>query len=512
MPVDPVAHERQREVARPLDRDAVGDRRRGRGLDRAGPRPATAGRRRSLGLHADDLDVRPRDLHGIATPASRPPPPQARPRPTPGPAPVEQLEAERALAGDDVGVVERVDERQAALGGALARGGDAGVDGLAAGDHASPRARVASTLRAARSTGMKTSHGTPALAAARATALAWLPALPRRRRLRSAPSAASFAGAPRILNDPVRCRFSALSTTDRRPRARRASTRPAPRAPDDGVDDRPDPRDVGAVTPRAAHQPDSATMASISTFGAPRQRGDPDRHAGGGLPGKYSRVGLVDLPEGPHVGDVDRAAARRRPASAPAAAQTAARFSRQRPRLPPAAPRPARPVAGSSGICPEQNSSPPAATAWEYGPSAAGAPGARLSRGDGTRGSMRVPPRSDPSGSLGSQCEGRDRPIPSLAMFCRRLCAPPLVLLALAALPASAPLRRRSARPVRAGGVSAAPRSRSRSTAAARSPARSASPPPRLPASAATAEAVIALAGGPGQAATPFAADFARSL
>src|SRR6476660_3406697 len=61
---------------------------------------------------------------------------------------------------------------------------------------------------------MNTSHGTPSDCAAHASASAWLPALPATtpRRARS-PRAASLATAPRILNAPVRCRFSALSAT-----------------------------------------------------------------------------------------------------------------------------------------------------------------------------------------------------------------------------------------------------------------------------------------------------------
>ena len=61
------------------------------------------------------------------------------------------------------------------------------------------------------------SHGTPKCRAANASAWAWLPALPavtpgwRRDR----PSDASLFIAPRILNAPVRCRLSALSTIGR---------------------------------------------------------------------------------------------------------------------------------------------------------------------------------------------------------------------------------------------------------------------------------------------------------
>ncbi len=64
------------------------------------------------------------------------------------------------------------------------------------------------------SAGMNTSHVTPAVRAARAAAWAWLPAeattMPG---AAPAPREASLADAPRILNDPVFCRFSAFKTT-----------------------------------------------------------------------------------------------------------------------------------------------------------------------------------------------------------------------------------------------------------------------------------------------------------
>jgi hypothetical protein len=65
------------------------------------------------------------------------------------------------------------------------------------------------------SEGTKTSHATPRDAAAAASACAWLPAdaatTPRAHP--SSPSVASLLATPRTLNEPVRCRFSALSTT-----------------------------------------------------------------------------------------------------------------------------------------------------------------------------------------------------------------------------------------------------------------------------------------------------------
>ena len=77
-----------------------------------------------------------------------------------------------------------------------------------------PSAPHPSTFDSGASTGMNTSHGTPRALAAWASAQAWLPALPPvTPRAHPSPSAASLFRAPRILNEPVRCRFSALSAT-----------------------------------------------------------------------------------------------------------------------------------------------------------------------------------------------------------------------------------------------------------------------------------------------------------
>src|ERR671922_1002614 len=62
------------------------------------------------------------------------------------------------------------------------------------------------------------------------------------------------------------------------------------------------------------------------------------------------------------------------PSDAPAAAHTVARLSRQRPACSAGDVPTSSPESGSSGICPEQNRKPPARMAWEYGPTAAGAP------------------------------------------------------------------------------------------------------------------------------------------
>jgi hypothetical protein len=61
------------------------------------------------------------------------------------------------------------------------------------------------------SAGMNTSQGTPSCAATKAAAWAWLPALATMMPACACrPSEASLFDTPRTLNDPVRCRFSAL--------------------------------------------------------------------------------------------------------------------------------------------------------------------------------------------------------------------------------------------------------------------------------------------------------------
>ncbi len=118
----------------------------------------------------------------------------------------------------------------AALGGALARLRDAGVDRARRPRRPAHRAlRQPSTFPSGAPGGITTSHGTPRWRAASATAQAWLPALPATTpRSAAAPSAASFAVAPRTLNEPVRCRLSAFSTTSPAGSARRASRSRAP--------------------------------------------------------------------------------------------------------------------------------------------------------------------------------------------------------------------------------------------------------------------------------------------
>ena len=106
----------RRQLARVLDRDAVGDR--VAELRAAGERCAR-GR-----LHADDADVRPeraqreRDPGGEPAAADRDDD-RLEPRDLLG-----ELEADRPLAGDHVVVLEGVDERRAGLLDVGDRGGD----------------------------------------------------------------------------------------------------------------------------------------------------------------------------------------------------------------------------------------------------------------------------------------------------------------------------------------------------------------------------------------------------
>ena len=92
---------------------------------------------------------------------------------------LDQLEPERALAGDDGRVVERVAERHAPSVGPVAGGG---ARPRRARRRPRPRwrrsARQASIFVIGAPAGTKMSHGTPKWRAANASAWAWLPALP----------------------------------------------------------------------------------------------------------------------------------------------------------------------------------------------------------------------------------------------------------------------------------------------------------------------------------------------
>ena len=148
-------------------------------LDRlAAPQRLGIGRD-GVDLHADDLDLGPRGLHRDGDAAREPAAADRHDDLGQVGDVLQQLEAERALAGDDVGVVERVHEGHARLARALLGRRHALLDRVAAAVHDGAEAACSprpSTSGA--STGMKTSQGTPRARAAWASAHAWLPALP----------------------------------------------------------------------------------------------------------------------------------------------------------------------------------------------------------------------------------------------------------------------------------------------------------------------------------------------
>ena len=117
------AQDRERDSAGALDRDAVGDRERGRRFDRLAALHRLRVRRAGRGLDADD----PRRPAVASLIDER----DARAQPAAADRHddlrevghvLEQLEPERALAGDDRGVVERVHEGEPAVLGAFERG------------------------------------------------------------------------------------------------------------------------------------------------------------------------------------------------------------------------------------------------------------------------------------------------------------------------------------------------------------------------------------------------------
>src|SRR5215208_5825865 len=168
-----------------------------------------------------------------------------------------------------------------------------------------PIPRAASTFASGASVGTKTSQCTPRWRAAAASAWPWLPADAATTPLRqpSSPSESSLAATPRTLKEPVRCRFSALSETT--PPARSEIVR------EDSIGVR---RASDSTAGRAAAISAAPTDADLVREGddgidldlrSERERRHADRRARGRVGLEVGAVGLVDVLERGHVGDVD---------------------------------------------------------------------------------------------------------------------------------------------------------------------------------------------------------------
>ena len=229
--VDPRLHERQHQSAGTLDRDPVGERRAATDLDRLAALERGHIGRAALDLHADHAYAGPRGLEHARDATDQPAAADRHDHGRDVLDVVEQLEPDRALAGDDLRVVERMHERRTGLGRPFAGARHAGVDGVAAEPDGSAEALDRGHLRqrclgrhedlAAEPTcarGVRQRLRVVAGAARHdrtapariAAAAAWADSA---RPPAAAASRSTLASAPRSLNEPVRCRFSALSST-----------------------------------------------------------------------------------------------------------------------------------------------------------------------------------------------------------------------------------------------------------------------------------------------------------
>ena len=210
------AQQRERELARALDRDAVGDRQRRGGRHRHALAQRLGVGRAGGDLHADHLHLGPRGLDRDRHPGAQAAAADRHDDAGEVGHVLEQLEAERALPGDDVRVVERVHEREPALARPVLGGVHALVDRAAA--DVDRRALPARRLDLGDRRVVGDEHLARHAAQLRGRGAAPGRGCRRRRattplRQPSSPSAASLAATPRTLNEPVRCRFSAFSTT-----------------------------------------------------------------------------------------------------------------------------------------------------------------------------------------------------------------------------------------------------------------------------------------------------------
>ena len=245
-------------------------------------------RRARRDLHADHLDVGPRRLHRDRDPGAQPAAADRHDDLGEIRHVLEQLEPERSLARDDVGVVERVHEREPALVRTRPRHLQALVDGIAADVHlrSLPARRLDLGHRRVGRHEHLARHA--ARASGRGQALRVV-AGGRRHHAVAAPvtERGELGRAPRTLNEPVRCRFSAFSATTpparseivrgtRAPASAARSTRP-PVAP---------PRRRRRRRP--GHQSGTARTASISTCAPSGSAATPIVLRAGGSLGKYA--------------------------------------------------------------------------------------------------------------------------------------------------------------------------------------------------------------------------------
>src|SRR5918999_2890072 len=163
-----------------------------------------------------------------------------------------------------------------------------------------PCPAAASALAIGASAGTNTSQRTPRAAAAAASPCAWFPADAATTPFAqpASPSAASFADAPRTLNEPVRCRFSAFSTTFP------PACSEIVRVERTGV-----PAATFSTSARAASMSvrDGKDRVDLDV-GPERERGDADRAARRRRVAEVAGVGGVDVLERRDVGHVDAAA------------------------------------------------------------------------------------------------------------------------------------------------------------------------------------------------------------
>ena len=170
-----------------------------------------------LGLDADDVHLRPDelDVRGDARRETAAADRHVDRADRAGTLP-DDLHGDRPLPGDDVGVVEGVDEHQLFGRGPLEGVLVGGVEAVAEQDHLGAElARPRATLIVAVVVGITTTAATPRCRADMATPWAWLPAdaqiTPRARSARS--RAAILLWAPRSLNEKASCRSSRFSST-----------------------------------------------------------------------------------------------------------------------------------------------------------------------------------------------------------------------------------------------------------------------------------------------------------